>query len=202
LPPRNHSLGPFEDSSHFLPPTFQLNTTSGTSQSTHTFQPTATISSQDFTVFTTDSQSKWRPHSPSNPPAQPVQQPLPSAPQQDFVLFDQPRPNGPPRSFSPASAQLLRSRYNSIQRQRAAARTGTIGSVSHVSSGPLNGRPRAAIASPSTSPQVSLPARQTSLSRPPVPLFPPRPVSVPQSPVGMDIQGMFHSGERGSLKWS
>ncbi|RYP60162.1 hypothetical protein DL769_008232 [Monosporascus sp. CRB-8-3] len=59
-------------------------------ESSHT---TATISQQDFPVFNTDSpQSKWLPSSSPSLPAPSAQQNNSFAPQQDFVLFDQPEP--------------------------------------------------------------------------------------------------------------
>ncbi|RYP06885.1 hypothetical protein DL765_009341 [Monosporascus sp. GIB2] len=59
-------------------------------ESSHT---TATIPQQDFTVFNTDSsQSKWLPSSSPSLPASSAQQNNSFAPQQDFVLFDQPEP--------------------------------------------------------------------------------------------------------------
>ncbi|RYP12032.1 hypothetical protein DL767_011513 [Monosporascus sp. MG133] len=59
-------------------------------ESSHT---TATIPQQDFTVFNTDSsQSKWLPSSSPSLPASSAHQNNSFAPQQDFVLFDQPEP--------------------------------------------------------------------------------------------------------------
>ncbi|RYO79096.1 hypothetical protein DL766_003270 [Monosporascus sp. MC13-8B] len=59
-------------------------------ESSHT---TATIPQQDFPVFNTDSsQSKWLPSSSPSLPASSAQQNNSFAPQQDFVLFDQPEP--------------------------------------------------------------------------------------------------------------
>lgn len=166
-------------------------TPASTNSRLHPFQrSTATISPQDFTVFTTDSQRKWRSQSPSNPPAQPEQQPLPPAPLQDFVLYDQPQPSVQPRSSS-SSAQLYRSRYNAIHGHRAVARTGPNTSAAQFSPGPLTARQHTTALSSLNSHQVPLPTSQTGRSRPPVPLFAQRPVSVPQSPVGMDIQGML-----------
>ncbi|KAI1387249.1 uncharacterized protein F4822DRAFT_430002 [Hypoxylon trugodes] len=62
------------------------------SYSPSSFNTTATILQQDFSVFTTESQqSRWPP---SNSPSQPAPSAQPNndflAPQQDFVLFDQP----------------------------------------------------------------------------------------------------------------
>lgn len=204
FPATNHSV-PFEDTSKFIETrTFhsssQLNSTR--LPATYGFSPfqrlTATISPQDFTVFTTDSQRKWRSQSPSNPPAQPEQQPLPPAPLQDFVLYDQPQPSVQPRSSS-SSARLYRSRYNTIQRQRAVAGTAPVApavqysSGSQFSPGPSTAKQPTATLSSLDSPQVPpLPTSLTGRPRPPVPLFTQRPVSVPQSPVGMDIQGTLN----------
>ncbi|RYP10058.1 hypothetical protein DL764_000916 [Monosporascus ibericus] len=59
-------------------------------ESSHT---TATIPQQDFPVFNTDSsQSTWLPSSSPSLPASSAQQNSSFAPQQDFVLFDQPEP--------------------------------------------------------------------------------------------------------------
>jgi hypothetical protein len=75
---------------------------------------TATISAQDFPVFTTDStQSTWLPSTLSSLPAQSAQQQqlkhldLPPN-QQDFVLFDQ--PIKPPRQLNRPGAQPLAQR--------------------------------------------------------------------------------------------
>ncbi|KAK9780006.1 hypothetical protein AB5N19_07860 [Seiridium cardinale] len=94
----------------------------------------ATISLQDFLVFTTDSQqSTWLPSSSSSLPAPPAQQsPLP--PQQDFVLFDQPaRTNVNRTASTPANTAAASSTFGSLNnssRRHSSSSHSTAGSPS------------------------------------------------------------------------
>ncbi|KAI8631101.1 hypothetical protein F5Y19DRAFT_482963 [Xylariaceae sp. FL1651] len=91
-----------------LPPQVELNFEEAILGSRASSQPTATIPSQDFPVFTTDSnQSPWLPSSSPSLPASSAQHNFQHPPQQDFVLFDSPQPTRTTvnrTASSPASA--------------------------------------------------------------------------------------------------
>ncbi|KAI1333850.1 hypothetical protein F5Y15DRAFT_430318 [Xylariaceae sp. FL0016] len=94
LSPKKNQTFPTQPFSSALPSQVDLNFYEAIPSSRDGSQPAATIPSQDFPVFTTDSnQSTWLPSSSSSLPAQPAQQHnFHSPPQQDFVLFDSPQP--------------------------------------------------------------------------------------------------------------
>ncbi|KAM4063108.1 bZIP transcription factor [Hirsutella rhossiliensis] len=142
---------------------------------------TANISAQDFTVFTTDSQSTWLPKSASAlpaPSAHPLQTPDLDSSQQDFVLFDSPHQqpaslNRPAVSLS--SSQRRHSYHNrrekpispAVQNQRVAQLQG----IGNQSLSPVrNFAHHQFYASSAPSSTVSLNQNRLT-SRPPVPLF-------------------------------
>ncbi|KAK7931369.1 hypothetical protein PG985_002081 [Apiospora marii] len=81
---------------------------------------TATISPQDLTVFTTDSnQSPWLPSSsPSLPAPSAHQQPYPPQHQQDFVLFDQPSPRTSANRTVSSPATAANTNFGSLNNNR------------------------------------------------------------------------------------
>ncbi|KAK7991869.1 hypothetical protein PG988_000663 [Apiospora saccharicola] len=81
---------------------------------------TATISPQDLTVFTTDSnQSSWLPSSsPSLPAPSAHQQPYPPQHQQDFVLFDQPSPRTSANRTVSSPATAANTNFGSLNNNR------------------------------------------------------------------------------------
>lgn len=109
---------PTQNPTSALPSQVDLNFS--TSRSFHTGSPsTATIQSQDFPVFTTDSSSTWLPSSSSSLPAHRALQHLTSPveqPQQDFVLFDQPCPrtSQPRQLASPSALGQYQRRHSSL----------------------------------------------------------------------------------------
>ncbi|KJZ74621.1 hypothetical protein HIM_05971 [Hirsutella minnesotensis 3608] len=153
-----------------------LNSVQITTRSLHS---TANISAQDFSVFTTDSQSTWLPNSASALPASsaqqlqsPVEEPLP---QQDFVLFDSPQPLSLSRPDNSLSNSQRRHSYHNrrdksaspaVQNQRVAQLQG-IGNQSLANVNRFNHQFYASSAPSST---ISLNQNQPT-SRPPVPLF-------------------------------
>ncbi|KAK1244837.1 hypothetical protein MKX08_004466 [Trichoderma sp. CBMAI-0020] len=140
---------------------------------------TANISDQDFSVFTTDSQSTWLPNSAFALPApsehlslNPVENP-----QQDFVLFD----NQPRRQSHNRSNQLPSQRRHSchsrrekhispaVQNQRVAQILQAIG---HQSQSPAYGNRLSNQFYASSAPSSTISLNRSSRStRPPVPLF-------------------------------
>ncbi|KAK9440698.1 Basic-leucine zipper (bZIP) transcription factor [Metarhizium brunneum] len=147
---------------------------------------TATISAQDFPVFTTDTQSTWLPNSPSAlpaPSAHQLQSPVEN--QQDFVLFDNPQPRQVPnRSSVPLSSQRRHSYHNrrdrlvssAVQNQRVAQLLQAIGhqSLSSVNANRFTNQFYASSApssSVSLSSQQNIQQHQQGSARPPVPLF-------------------------------
>ncbi|KAH8127349.1 hypothetical protein LI328DRAFT_165304 [Trichoderma asperelloides] len=140
---------------------------------------TANISNQDFSVFTTDSQSTWLPNSAFALPApsehlslNPVENP-----QQDFVLFDnQPRRQHPNRSIQlPSqrrhSCHSRREKHTSpaVQNQRVAQILQAIG---HQSQSPAYGNRLSNQFYASSAPSSTISLNRSSRStRPPVPLF-------------------------------
>ncbi|TFA98151.1 hypothetical protein CCMA1212_010154 [Trichoderma ghanense] len=140
----------------------------------------ANISSQDFSVFTTDPQSPWLPNSASALPApsehlslNPVENP-----QQDFVLFDNP----PPRQHNSRIAVPSQRRHSchsrrekhaspAVQNQRVAQILQAIGHPA-LSSAYGNRLSNQFYASSAPSSTVSL-NRSSRSARPPVPLFHP-----------------------------
>ncbi|KAK5987749.1 Cross-pathway control protein 1 [Cladobotryum mycophilum] len=140
---------------------------------------TATISNQDFSVFTTDSQSTWLPNSDSALPAPSEHLSLNSVdnPQQDFVLFDNPQPRQHLNRSAPVSSQRRHSYNNrrdkstasAVQNQRVAQILQAIGHPSS-SSAYSNRFPNQFYASSAPSSTISL-NQQSRLARPPVPLF-------------------------------
>lgn len=140
---------------------------------------TATISGQDFPVFTTDSQSTWLPNSASALPATSAHQlQSPVENNQDFVLFDSPQPRqAPNRSSVPLSSQRRHSYHNrrdklvpsAVQNQRVAQILQAIGHPS--SSVNANRFANQFYASSAPSSSVSLNQQRSSSARPPVPLF-------------------------------
>ncbi|KAJ8129065.1 hypothetical protein O1611_g4565 [Lasiodiplodia mahajangana] len=179
-------------------------------------QPLATIPSQDFPVFTTDStQSTWPPSSSSSPPAPSAQlHNFQSPPQQDFVLFDSPQP---PRTTvnrtasSPANVAAafgsLNSNHTSTNRrdpstspalqnqriQQIIQATGHQFSPSAFTNrfnSPAQNQSQSQqfFAPLSTSPSTAAVNQQTRVARPPVPLFT-QGLGI-QRPLGkMDLQG-------------
>ncbi|RYP51693.1 hypothetical protein DL768_002994 [Monosporascus sp. mg162] len=86
-------LASAQDSNPALPSQVELNFDEAIPSFRKSSHTTATIPQQDFPVFNTDSsQSKWLPSSSPSLPASSAQQNNSFAPQQDFVLFDQPEP--------------------------------------------------------------------------------------------------------------
>ncbi|KAG5979785.1 hypothetical protein E4U55_004763 [Claviceps digitariae] len=143
---------------------------------------TANISALDFSVFTTDSLSSWPPKSQSSLPV--TSAPLSQSPdesQQDFVLFDSPRPcQAVLNSSSSLSSQHHHSNHNrkdtkldntSFESQRAAPISRTLGLHPSFSVN-ANSFPYQFYASSVPSSSVSLNRHQRIHSaRPPVPLF-------------------------------
>ncbi|RYP76504.1 hypothetical protein DL771_001738 [Monosporascus sp. 5C6A] len=86
-------LASVQDPNPALPSQVELNFDEAIPSFRESSHTTATIPQQDFPVFNTDSsQSKWLPSSSPRLPASSAQQNNSFAPQQDFVLFDQPEP--------------------------------------------------------------------------------------------------------------
>ncbi|KAG8423536.1 General control protein [Metarhizium acridum] len=156
----------------------------------------ATISAQDFPVFTTDTQSTWLPNSPSAlpaPSAHQLQSPVEN--QQDFVLFDNPQPRQVPnRSSVTLSSQRRHSNHNRRDRLVSSAVHNPrvaqiIQAIGHQSSSSVIANRFAnqfyASSAPSSSVSLSSPQKlqqhQQGSVRPPVPLFNQRIGSVHQS---------------------
>ncbi|TQV97473.1 hypothetical protein V2A60_006773 [Cordyceps javanica] len=142
---------------------------------------TANISNQDFSVFTTDSQSSWLPQPASALPAPPEHTPHLSpaqSPQQDFVLFDNPPPRNANRSSVSLSSQrrhsynnrLEKSAASALQNQRVAQILQTFGHPSYPVNAKRVSNNNQFYASSAPSSTVSLKQRSSS-ARPPVPLF-------------------------------
>ncbi|KAI0169071.1 hypothetical protein GGR52DRAFT_574295 [Hypoxylon sp. FL1284] len=167
---------------------------------------TATIPSQDSSVFTTDSQqSSWPPSSSPSQPAQPAQPSF--LPQQDFVLFDQPTPQRQSANravSSPASAAAFGSlnanrshslsSSPSVQNQRVAQIIRATGhqtsssaftNLYHSSAQNSLQQFYAPLSIPSSSAVAS---QQNRPARPPVPLFK-QSIGSQQNPAKMDLQG-------------
>lgn len=91
--PNIKNIYPTQPFSSALPSQVELNFDEAIPSFRESSYTTATIPQQDFPVFNTDSsQSKWLPSSSPSLPASSAQQNNSFAPQQDFVLFDQPEP--------------------------------------------------------------------------------------------------------------
>ncbi|OAA64790.1 cross-pathway control protein 1 [Cordyceps fumosorosea ARSEF 2679] len=143
---------------------------------------TANISSQDFPVFTTDSQPPWLPQSASALPAPPEHTPHLSpaqSPQQDFVLFDNPPPRNANRSSVSLSSQRRHSSYNNrlekspatgLQNPRVVQLLQSFGNPSYPVNANRVSNNNQFYASSAPSSTVSLKQRSSS-ARPPVPLF-------------------------------
>lgn len=141
---------------------------------------TANISSQDFPVFTTDSQSTWLPQSASSlpaPPEHPSHLSPAQSPHQDFVLFDNPPLRNANRSSVSLSSQRRHSYHNrleksasAIQNQRVAQILQAIGHPSFPVNANRVSNQNQFYASSAPSSTVSLKQRSSS-ARPPVPLF-------------------------------
>lgn len=112
--PTIHSTHPLSSA---LPPQVELNFEAIPSSHASSL-PTATISPQDFTVFTTDSQqSPWLPSSSPSLPAQSAQPNFQPSPQQDFVLFDQPARTNANRAV-PSPAPQAAATFGSLNTRR------------------------------------------------------------------------------------
>ncbi|KAI2472899.1 hypothetical protein F4781DRAFT_443917 [Annulohypoxylon bovei var. microspora] len=191
-----------------LPFKVDLNLNEAIASSQSSLLNTATISSQDFPVFTTDSQqSSWLPSSSQSQPAQP-EQPAFFPPQQDFVLFEQTPP--PPQrqnanrtvsspashaaafgslNVNPSKSPQLLNGSPTVQNQRIAR---IIQATGHQTSSTaytnrFNSQPQL-YTSASLSP--SSPNQQNRLVRPPVPLFT-HGTGTQRVQPNMDFQGNF-----------
>ncbi|KAI1493927.1 hypothetical protein F5X96DRAFT_685784 [Biscogniauxia mediterranea] len=175
--------------------------------------PTATISQQDFPVFTTDSnQSSWPPSSSSSLPAQSAHQTFQQQPpQQDFVLFDTPPParTNVNRPISSPFGSLNTNRRRSSSQHAGSASASPllqnqrvhqiIQATGHPSSPSaftnrlnspaqnLNQQFYASLSAPPSTPAVN---QQNRPVRPPVPLFT-QGIGNQQPPAKMDLQGNF-----------
>ena len=208
----------FTISSQALPnqlPTQQLfssqeNLISPSSSASQLHFPTATIPSQDFNVFTTDSQPSWLPSSSSSQPAPAPQQhhqhpqhpaDHPAAPHQDFVLFDpSPSVRRTPSLFTQQAllanivvTHLINTLPSALQNQRVAA---IIQSAGHsISTSALTNRFHPAqqqfYASLCT-PLHHCIAPTTQETRPQVLLFSLSNGNIPQTP-NMAMEGNFHA---------
>ncbi|TGJ80127.1 hypothetical protein E0Z10_g8642 [Xylaria hypoxylon] len=181
-------------------------------------QPTATISPQDFSVFTTDStQSSWLPSSSSSQPAPSAHQHnFQSPPQQDFVLFDSPQP---PRTtvnrtaLSPAIPAApfgsLNNSHTSTNRRDSSTSPALqnhrvqqiIQASGHqYSPSALTTRFNSTAQNQSQQPQFYAPLstsssaaaanQQSRIARPPVPLFT-QGIGNQRLPANMDLQGKY-----------
>jgi len=188
---------------------FPENLTSSTASSSSFSLPTANISSQEFKLFTTDSQSPWLPSSSSSLPAQsPRHQPLqdnsgPDHPsQQDFVLFERSPSVRSTPSFPQNQAFTGQHRRHSshlasassLQNQRVAA---IIQSTGHsISTSALTNRFNPAQSQQqfyaSSAPSSSTALQQQRQTRPAVPLFVHSTGNIPQTP-NMAMQGNFNA---------
>jgi Basic region leucine zipper len=206
--PSSHDSSSFSSQikSSVLPSQVDLNFSTAFLSSRSSSFNTATIPSQDFPVFTTDSQSTWPPSSSQSLPAPSAQQfPLVQPLQQDFVLFDQPTPSRsqPNRPASHTSALNLEQRRHSshhqssssLQNQRVAQIIQAIGHpttssafANRFSSSSPNSNQFYASSAPSSSVALN---QQNRAARPPVPLFPHSTGNLPQSSGKMNIQGML-----------
>ncbi|KAI5467678.1 hypothetical protein BGZ63DRAFT_419366 [Mariannaea sp. PMI_226] len=167
-----------------------LNLSPASNSISSSFLPTANISSQDFSVFTTDSQSSWLPSTNSSLPAPPEHHlQSPETPQQDFVLFDQPQP--PNRSTTSLPSQRRHSSYlqhrrqqpvpTAVQNQRVAQILQAFGQPLSTTNNRLSNQFYASSA-PSSSTSLN---QQNLPARPPVPLFSQSTGSVPQQTAKM-----------------
>ncbi|KAK1711210.1 uncharacterized protein BDZ83DRAFT_723900 [Colletotrichum acutatum] len=172
-----HDFSPLHTSAQ--PSQVDLNYTTASSSSFSS--ASANILPRDFSVFTTDSQSSWLPSSSPSLPAQPAQQfsPPEQSPQQDFVLFDQPRTSQPRHLATHTAIGLNQRRHSShqlrqnlqgrvhLQQKHRLAQIQASGSHSRPSSvySPAQAAQFYASSAPSSS--AALNRRQ----RPPVPLF-------------------------------
>ena len=174
-----------------LPPEVDLNfdKTSAFSNSSSSPQ-TATITSQDFPVFTTDNQQKWLPQRTSPLPDQPVQQqPFLPPTQQDFVLFDKPsRPQPRRPAVRPTIAGQQGHRRHSAQNHYHRVQRIIQSSVNQHPSSSLPNAQFYASSAPSSSVSLGL---QGGPARPPVPLFNSGTASLPQTPAGMELSGKY-----------
>jgi len=200
----NHPNSPHPTTSDFP---FQEILTSSTASRSRFSLPTATIPSQEFNLFTTDSQPPWLPSSSSSLPAQSPQQPLHqdlsgpdshNQPHQDFVLFERsPSVRSTPSLSSTQAVTGQHRRHSSnipsassLQNQRVAA---IIQSTGHsISTSALTNRfnpaqsPHQFYASSAPSSTTALPQQRPT--RPQVPLFSQSTGNVPQTP-NMAMQG-------------
>ncbi|KZL80239.1 bzip transcription factor, partial [Colletotrichum incanum] len=183
------------------PTQVDLNFTTASSFSSSS--PPATIQPQDFSVFTTDSQSPWLPSSSPSLPALPVHQqqfsPPEQSPQQDFVLFDQPRTSQPRHLAAQAAFGLNQRRHSShhLRQQQVQGRIQLHQNhrVAQIqASGPRRHPRSSAVFSPAQSAQFyasSAPSSSAALNRrqrPPVPLF--SQSSQDQATTKMDLQDL------------
>ncbi|KAI0453046.1 hypothetical protein F5B21DRAFT_526416 [Xylaria acuta] len=200
-----------------LPPQVELNFEEAIPSSRASSQPTATISPQDFSVFTTDSlQQSWLPSSSSSPPA-PSAQPhnFQSPPQQDFVLFDSPQPQRATANRTVSSPATTAAPFGSRHSNTSTSRRDSSASPAlqnqriqqiiqatgqSFSPSALTNRLNSFAQNPSQQQQFyaslsasSSPAavnQQTRIARPPVPLFF-QSTGNQRAPAKMDLQGKF-----------
>lgn len=160
-------------------PSVELDFSSATDSIRSSSPTTANISALDFSVFTTDSQSTWHTNFDSSLPVTSAHPPLsPPDHQQDFVLFDSPRPcQVVPNPSSLLSSQRSHSLPNrkQIRLVRAAARQAQASQALGqypLSPGDSDRFMHQAYASSASSPSVTFHRLQGIHStRPPVPLF-------------------------------
>ena len=168
---------------------------------------TATISGQDFPVFTTDSQSTWLSPLPSSlpDPAEHHQQQS-DPPQQDFVLFDNPQPRQHPNRSASLSSQRRHSSHHqttrrhshqyspAVQNQRVAQ---ILQATGHQQPSSVNAnRINQFYASSAPSSTTTL-NQQSRPARPPVPLFHQSTDSVPTAKM-MNAAGSYQDAHMAS----
>ncbi|KAK1502841.1 bZIP transcription factor [Colletotrichum tamarilloi] len=189
-----HDFSPLFTSAQ--PSQVDLNYTTASSSSLSS--ASANILPRDFSVFTTDSQSSWLPSSSPSLPAQPAQQPQFSppeqSPQQDFVLFDQPRTSQPRHLATHTAIGLNQRRHSSYhlrQNQQGRVHFQQKHRLAQIQASGSNSR-SPSVSSPAQSAQFyasSAPSSSAALNRrqrPPVPLFAQSTQGVTNK---MDIQG-------------
>ncbi|KFH44126.1 Cross-pathway control protein-like protein [Hapsidospora chrysogenum ATCC 11550] len=179
----SHSSRPLTVANH-LPVDLNFSITASPNRSSSL--TTATISGQDYPVFTTDHQSPWLPQPASSPPDPPEHQN--DNLQQDFVLFDSPQPRRHPnRSASQSTSQRRHSsslnqqsiptaRRLSQQNSPAAAQNQRVAQIlqatgHHQPSSVNSNRLHQFYASSAPSSTVSLNHHSPRPTKPPVPLF-------------------------------
>ncbi|KAI5866090.1 hypothetical protein GGS23DRAFT_594241 [Durotheca rogersii] len=175
-----------------------------------------TIPSSDYPVVTTDSQqTPWLPSSSSSPPAPPAQSRFPQhPPQQDFVLFDQPTPQGQnvnrPLASASAAAAAFGSRHPhlnhsaqfshrsprpSLPNHRVAQIIQALGHQSSPSTVFTNlhnlhaqNQTQQSPYAPLSSPSSAAPVQRSRVAHPPVPPFQPG-IGTQQPAANMNLQG-------------